>query len=1166
MRIMRLDLSAFGPFTDKSIDLGEGREGLHIIYGANEAGKSSALRALKCLLYGIPARSSDNFIHDHKSLRIGGLISDSRGSELNFIRRKGNRDTLLDSSGTPMSDAVLERYLHGITGEFFEILFGIDHPALVTGGQNLLSGKGGAGGSLFAAGTGGRNLTHVLSEIESKAEALFKPRAQNPLLNKAIARHQDIRRRISEVSVSSSDWGEKERTLKKVLKERDEVQGLIEAHSVKQIRLMRIKELIPKVAGRKELAARLEVFGEVVILPEEFTKRRHEVESDLKKAKEVKRRAELDLERLLSEKAGIAIPVRLLERAEAVREIQQRLGQHIKAASDLGKLEGSYAQNMSDIQRLISELKPGAGMDELKSMRPGASAKARVQGLGNKYHALRSTLERAEKDIREAGDKIKRLREELALLEAFRDASSLKRAFSRANKKGDLSAALRNTEKDLTTEEKNVNILLSRLNPWSGTLEDLMRLTVPSVETINRFATEFSEIRLEKESGNGLLKKTDDELKVLRQKIRAVEMAGVVPTEKELEAQRERRNLGWEIVKRTWLKGEDVGEQARSYDPERSLADAYEDAVIEADKISDRLRREAARVADYASLLSRAGRMEEDIGKLKSDLRILETENVSRQAGWIELWNSCGFEPLTPSEMRDWIGRFDKVMQRAERLGELKADIETLREQTGIHRAELKGCMESLGENVPEGDSLDKLLDRCEAVLDRIDKNARRRTDLESKLSSLNDAMADALRNRDETSEKLLAWEGQWSEAVRQVGLPGGTAPDAALLLIAKLDELFKKLDECDSLERRIVGIKRDGEAFACDVKTVVACVAPELKELAPEHAAVNLNNELSKALQAETRYRAIEKEMRQKTSDIKEAEKDIALASGRLSALCRQAACASPEELEAQEMRSFEFRKLKDALNSLETRITELGGGAGLHDILKELEAYNMDGVEAGVGKLESELSDLKIRQRELGERVGALRSELARIDGSAAALRAAEEAQQILAEIRNTAEDYLVLRLSSLILRKAIEKYRTRNQGPLVARAGELFARLTLGSFAGLKTDYGEGDEPVLYGVRPGGRLVDVTGMSDGTVDQLYLALRLATLERYLEENEPMPFVVDDILIRFDDDRSKAALEILSDLSRKTQVLFFTHHTRMLELAKKINGRREIFFKNLG
>jgi uncharacterized protein YhaN len=74
----------------------------------------------------------------------------------------------------------------------------------------------------------------------------------------------------------------------------------------------------------------------------------------------------------------------------------------------------------------------------------------------------------------------------------------------------------------------------------------------------------------------------------------------------------------------------------------------------------------------------------------------------------------------------------------------------------------------------------------------------------------------------------------------------------------------------------------------------------------------------------------------------------------------------------------------------------------------------------------------------------------------------------------------------------------------------------------------------------------------MSDGTADQLYLALRLASLEQYLMANEPLPFVVDDILLRFDDDRALATLGVLVELAKKTQVLFFTHHKHLLELVK--------------
>jgi uncharacterized protein YhaN len=57
-------------------------------------------------------------------------------------------------------------------------------------------------------------------------------------------------------------------------------------------------------------------------------------------------------------------------------------------------------------------------------------------------------------------------------------------------------------------------------------------------------------------------------------------------------------------------------------------------------------------------------------------------------------------------------------------------------------------------------------------------------------------------------------------------------------------------------------------------------------------------------------------------------------------------------------------------------------------------------------------------------------------------------------------------------------------------------------------------------------------------------------------------MPFIVDDILIRYDDARAKAALNILADLSKKTQVLFLTHHARLVDFvqAESFNGNPEI------
>ena len=90
MKICEIRLMAYGPFTDVRIDLREGNQGLHIIYGPNEAGKSSALRALRDMLYGIPERSLDNFLHPYTKMRVGGAIQRGNGDVLSLSAAKAD--------------------------------------------------------------------------------------------------------------------------------------------------------------------------------------------------------------------------------------------------------------------------------------------------------------------------------------------------------------------------------------------------------------------------------------------------------------------------------------------------------------------------------------------------------------------------------------------------------------------------------------------------------------------------------------------------------------------------------------------------------------------------------------------------------------------------------------------------------------------------------------------------------------------------------------------------------------------------------------------------------------------------------------------------------------------------------------------------------------------
>ena len=152
---------------------------------------------------------------------------------------------------------------------------------------------------------------------------------------------------------------------------------------------------------------------------------------------------------------------------------------------------------------------------------------------------------------------------------------------------------------------------------------------------------------------------------------------------------------------------------------------------------------------------------------------------------------------------------------------------------------------------------------------------------------------------------------------------------------------------------------------------------------------------------------------------------------------------------------------------------------------------------------------------------------------------------------------ERYVELTLARDLVDKAIETVRGEQQDPLVRSAGAMFATMTRGEFIALEADVDAKGNPTVVGVKGDGsgrRSVPI--MSDGTRDQLYLAFRLASLVNYSAAAEPLPFVADDALVHFDDARGEATMELLADFSSTTQVLLFTHHRSVLDVAFRLSA----------
>lgn len=358
MKVQRINLLAFGPFTDKTLDLSEGEPGLHVVQGRNEAGKSSALRALKAWLFGIDARSADNFIHDNRKLRVGGVLETSAGKVIACVRRKGNKDTLLSAeTEKPIGDDTLSKLMPGLDEKLFSQLHAIDHAGLVQGGQAILDQSGDLGKSLFGAALGTQGKTDLLGELDLEADKLFKSRGQNQIINDAAAKLKEARREEKHELVSVREW----KDLQKSLKEAEETVARIDEEIAearrRKSKLERFRRVAGSLAERRELLDRQVALGDAVLLPEDFDSRRQTALNKLSLARERLERASAKLERVHLEASGLDVPPGLLENQEAIEELQLQLGAYQKAVTDKPALDAKRRDHRNAAQGLLTGIR-----------------------------------------------------------------------------------------------------------------------------------------------------------------------------------------------------------------------------------------------------------------------------------------------------------------------------------------------------------------------------------------------------------------------------------------------------------------------------------------------------------------------------------------------------------------------------------------------------------------------------------------------------------------------------------------------------------------------------------------------------------------------------------------------------------------------------------------
>jgi uncharacterized protein YhaN len=1143
MKILRLDLLAFGAFSDRRLDLSAGTEGLHLIYGPNEAGKSTALRALRQLLYGIPVQSSDNFVHNYRDMRIGAALRGHDGVVLECVRRKRNKDPLVRPDDSPIDESEMRTLLGGVDQPTFETMFGIDHDTLVKGGDAIVNGNGDLGRILFAAGASIADLRGIQNGLQEEADALFLPNGKKPAINNTLAELDKTRKLMRDQELPSADWSRHDETLQAATTRKQEIDEKLDDLLRQKSRLERIRDALPVIASRLTKLDRLRECVDATLLPENFGEQRREAQAALNHAREAERQAREardDIERELGKlQAGLADP--LLTHSDAVKAMQERLGSHKKALLDRGQLESELRQHEVNARELLRALRPDCELDQAEQLRLPQPERLRIQQFGAQQPALVHATEVAA-NLANIQTKIEVVCWQLRELEAERDPAALQQSIRRALQAGPIQQQGDDLRATVARDESQLEAERAALPLWSGNLEELERLQVPGAEIIDRCDREHAELeRIVEELQRQQAEFAAEELELLR-KIEEFERDQSVPAESDLGQARMNRDMLWQQSRQAWLEGR----------PDAGLADNFEQAMRATDDIADRLRSQAAQVAAKAQLHTDCARAGERHNQAKDQLRDAEAKRAAALEQWVSLWQPAGIAPQPPRDMRTWQRQWAELCTRIRQLREQRGRLAALDEAVRSHREELEKCLADLGIPAADSPDLSTLIERGQQVADRLAKLSTERGRLTTELAQRTEELPAAEAATQTAQANLEQWRQSWTEATQRLGLGANPEPGEVAAFLERTNALFATLDLAGSHRGRIAGIDADTVEFTRDLRTLAEKLAPDVVMLSLESIVGELQAGLEAARTAKEKSDALLVQRERETRKLQAAQSAGAEAAGRLEGLRRDAGCADLDGLARAEERSLQRRRLETEVRDLEQQILQRSAGTPLDAFLAEAHAIDPDSLAAQLQHLEQDVARIQKEKEGLDQAIGAEQALLAQMDGSARAAESAEQVQALLAQLAADAEQYSRLKLAAVVLREGIERYRKKNQDPVLQRAGQLFAQLTRGSFAGLRVEVDDHGETVLVGVRPDGKITAVEAMSEGTRDQLYLALRLASLETFLQRNGPMPFIVDDVLIQFDDDRSKAVLKVLAEFSRKTQVIFFTHHEHLVRMAE--------------
>lgn len=1149
MRIDRLAILHYGPLSTRTFDFSGGREGLHVIYGRNEWGKSLSLQSLEHALFGLP-RKLDGFSNPDL-LQIEVTLSRARvgtSAQLAFRRR---RQSLIDSdSNQPIEETHIRAFLGAATPDTFRLMYGLSAERIREGGQLLLNARGDIANTLFAAATGVERIRGIGKAIDARHEALYSSagNAVKPHINSAV---RAMRRSVEVFSsaVQSPDAIDRLTTqLHNTATELSGIDGSLRQLSTRRSHLNRLRAARAPASELHAAQKRLAALGDPPLLADSFRTRLDHARTEIVR---IGTRQE-DLDERLSDqrcrRGAITVDDRILNASETIESL-------LKATGKLEGFDQSIPHRQDEIARLskvnenlLQQLSATTGQPAREAASRSTETLNQIETLIQDHGGIATAYAERERQLNKAQDRLHVLQEEFATLEVVEDTTAHKSRLATIRDAGDLEKQLSPKRERLASATREHELLSRRLD-GRQTEDPVEHLQVPSLDEVREYRERFRRFDQNREAIDGDASKAKTEITRLETAIALLEQEVDLPSEENLKRARHDRDALIQSTRNGVAGGSLAGpDSAEPFQEMARLVDVADDLV-------DRLRNNADRASQRIQHGVAIEGLRKLIDQLAEDRTRLAAERVTADEEWRDIWKPAHVEPKSPAAMEAWLSTHAECLKQAKELRQLQGDIESLERQIEADCSALKDQLDDLGVASSDATSRLALIIEVGQAIDDRQARANLRRQKSEEVAKAEQELPRLETLLEEATTKRTAWSERWAECMAVLDQPGEVTTDTGRFILDIMRRVAINEDKIDYERDRLAKMEAERTEIYDVMRQVCGVLDREFDPRGIHELSPVAGDRLHANRDALKKRSDLDQEIADTERHLDTLEKDRATAEAVLTTLRKEARLTTNDDaaLDTAWERSRDLRELKNTVDHWEQEFLKAAADSDADAFLAECIASSAEAIN-------EELEEIDRRSEEMARRRDTVRDQTKTLEDQVAALgndratRAAADCRMHEAEVLARVREYIPLRLASIALERAIRRYRDEHHVPLLSRASVLFQRITGGRYSEIRL--AEND---LYAVRADATTESVLQryMSEGTRDQIYLALRLAALEHSHDQGaEPLPLILDDGLVQFDDERTAAMLQVLAEVSAGMQVIVFTHHASVVSAARSLQA----------